>query len=330
MSSELTSRIVTAPASAPANALGGRSLRAVWLRLAIFLAPVLLVVCLPVYLVNPFGLFARGSIVPDGVRMENATRVNQALLAIVSFTKAPAPNILLGDSQMAHFDVNEIEAISQRPFSNLAYGGGTLAESIASFWYATRTVRLQSVYFGVSFYSFIDNTRNRVSMAQHLVKSPVASFTNGDVLEATLDDVLGQFLHHTVSYRPTVEVATFWRQQLGELARRRDSFPPSASTLAQLAAVANYCATHGIAFTLVIPPQHEDVRRRIVALGMQKQYDDFKATVTALGTTYDCDVSNELTRDAANFQDPFHMTPAAAALVAQSVWSGRHTWCEVH
>jgi hypothetical protein len=302
----------------------------VWLRLALFLAPILVVVCLPVYLVDPYGLFARHSIVPNRMRRENATRINQALLAIVEFSKSPTPNILLGDSQMAHFEVKEVEAISHRPFSNLAYGGGTLAESIASFWYAARTVRLESVYFGVSFYSFIDNTRNRVDAAERLVNSPPTSFANGDVLEATLDDILGQFLHHTVNYGPTIEVAAFWQQQLGELTRRRDSFPPSASIFAELVAIEKYCATHGIAFALVIPPQHEDVRRRIVMLGMQKQYADFKSTVSALGRTYDCDVSNEITRDAANFQDPFHMTPAAAAVVAQSIWSGRHIWCEVH
>jgi hypothetical protein len=329
MSSELASRPDAVSAAPPVSAPGGFTLRAVWLRLVVFLIPAVLVVCVPVYLVDPFGLFARASIVPDRVRVESATRVNQALLRIVSFTKAPTPNILLGDSQMAHFDVREIEAITHRPFSNLAYGGGTLAESIASFWYATRTVRLEHVYFGMSFYSFIDNTRNRVSAAERLVKNPLASFTSGDVLEAALDDILAQFLHHTVNYLPGVE-ATFWPQQLGELERRRDSFPPSASTLAEIAAIERYCAAQGIAFAFVIPPQHEDVRRRIVELGMRQQYADFKSSVTALGRTYDCDVSNEFTRDADNFQDPFHMTPFASELIAQSIWSTQHVLCEVH
>jgi hypothetical protein len=330
ISSELTSRN-RKPAAALASLPGWRrGLSAVWLRLAVFLVPALVVVCLPVYLVDPYGLFARRSIVPDRVRVESATRVNQALLAIVSFTRAPTPNILLGDSQMVHFNVKDIEALTHRPFSNLAYGGGTLAESIATFWYATRTVRLQSVYFGVSFYSFIDNTRNRIGAAEHLVKSPLASFANGDVLEATFDDIVAQYLHHTVNYGPSVPVATFWQQQLGELVRRRDSFAPSASTLAELAAIRNYCAAHRIAFAFVIPPQHEDVRRRIVELGMQKEYADFKSSVIALGRTYDCDVDNDITRDRSYFHDPFHTTDVAAARVAQSIWSGGHAWCEVH
>jgi hypothetical protein len=318
---------VAATTGQPVGARAGR-LWQVWLRLALFLMPALLVVCLPVYLIDPYGLFARSSIVADSVRSENAARVNQALQAIVTFTRSPAPNILLGDSQMAHFKLGDIEAITHRPFSNLSYGGGTLAESISSFWYATRITRLQSVYFGVSFYSFIDSSRNRVSAAERLVDNPLVSFASGDVLEATWDDILGQFLHHAVSYRPTVDAATFWQQQLGELLRRKASYPASTQTLTQLAAIVHYCKTHDIMFAFVIPPQHEDVRRRIAQLGMERQYADFKGTVTALAATYDCDVANEITRDAGNFQDPFHTTPVAADAVARSIWTDHHTWCE--
>ena len=321
-----TARAAASPATGAAQ--GRRALRTVWLRLGCFLVPPILLVCLPVYMVDPYGLFRGHSIVRDGVRSENAARVNQALQAIVSFAHDPRPNILLGDSQMAHFRAQDGAAIARRPFSNLAYGGGTRAESISSFWYAARTVRLQSVYLGVSFYSFIDSSRNRVSAAERLVSHPAASFASGDVLEATWDDISAQFLHHAVNYRPTVDVATFWRQQLGELVRRKASYPASAQTLAQLAAIVSYCRLHGITFAFVIPPQHEDVRARIAQLGMDAQYREFKATVSALAPTYDCDISNSLTRDAGNFQDPFHTTTAAATAVARSIWSEPHTWCE--
>ena len=302
----------------------------VWLRLALFLLPLVLAVGLPVYLVNAYGLFARGSIIADGVRAENAARVNQALLALVSFTHDPQPNILLGDSQMAHFRVTEIQDLTGHPFSNLSYGGGSLTEAITSFWYAARTVPLQRVYFGVSFYTFVDSSRDRIGSAEHLLGSPLARFTSGDVLEATWDDILSQFLHHAVNYRPTVDVTTFWQQQLGELVRRKESYPASARTLGELQEIVNYCRAHGIVFAFVIPPQHQDVRERIAQLGMQPEYGAFKATVTALAPTFDCDVANAVTREAGNFQDPFHTTAAAATRVAQSIWSGRHAWCEVH
>lgn len=308
----------------------GNALLRVWLRLAVFLLPPLLALGLPVYLVNAYGLFARGSIVVPGVRAENAARVNQALLAVVSFTRDPQPNIVLGDSQMAHFRLAEIQSLTGHPFSNLSYGGGTLAEAISSFWYAARTVPLQRVYFGVSFYTFIDSARNRIEPAEYLIASPLARFASGDVLEATWDDILAQFLHHAVDYRPTVDVATFWQQQLGELVRRKESYPVSVQTLRELKAIVNYCRAHGIAFAFVIPPQHQDVRARIAQLGMQEEYRAFKATVMMLAPTYDCDITNAITRDAGNFQDPFHTTATASTVVAQSIWSERHAWCEVH
>jgi hypothetical protein len=303
-------------------------LMAVWIRLSVFLATLLLVVCLPVYLIDPYGLFSKRSIVNDSVRLASAKRVNQVLQSIISFSKDPRPNILLGDSQMALFRADEIEAVTGLPYRNLAYGGGTLSEAITTFWYATRTVRLQRVYFGMSFYSFTDSSRNRAVSAEHIVKRPFAYFSDGDVLEAAWDDVAARFLYHPVSYQPTVDVATFWQQQLAELERRKRTYSASEQTLADLRALVHYCRTHGIEIVFVIPPEHEDVRRRIEKLGMDRQYADFKASVADLGPTYDCDIANEVTRAATNFQDPFHMTRATATLMTRSIWSGRHDWCE--
>jgi hypothetical protein len=304
-------------------------MRAIWIRLSIFFAPVVLLVCLPVYLIDPYSLFSRASIVSDRLRHENARRVNHVLLGIVSFTKNPTPNIVLGDSQMNYFKADEIEAVTQRPYSNLSYGGGTLAESIATFWYAARIVKLERVYFGMSFYSFTDNSRNRVGEAVHVVNNPLAYFSSGDVLEAAFDDVSAQFFLHAVSYQPPVDASKFWVQQLGELSRRKQTYSASEQTLGELREIVRYCRTHQIEIYFLIPPEHEDVRTRIDDLGMRDRYLAFKSTLAGLGPTFDCDIADEFTRDAANFQDPYHMTPAAGSLMTKSIWSGDHMWCEL-
>jgi hypothetical protein len=300
----------------------------VWARLGVFLSLPLLAVFLPVYLIDPYGRFSGTSIVADEVRTEYATRVNQALQAMITFSKNPQPNVILGDSQMALFRAEEIEALAGHPYSNLAYGGGTLAESIATFWYAARTVKLQRVYFGMSFYSFTDSSRNRISIAEGVIDHPITYFFNGDVLEATWDDAAAEFLHHRVSYRPTADAAAFWQQQLSELERRKRTFAPSQQTLEQLRAIVRFCRAQGIQFNFVIPPEHVDVRNRIALLGIAQKFADFKSRVSGLGPTYDCNVVNAVTRDAANFQDPFHMTRATATLMTQSIWSAKQHWCE--
>lgn len=305
-------------------------LGAVWLRLAVFVTPLLLAVCLPVYLIDPYALFSKRSVVADGLRMQTAAHVNQVLLAIIAFARDPAPNILLGDSQMALFGAAEVEAVAHQQYSNLAYGGGTLAEAVSTFWYAARTVRLQSVHFGVSYYSFTDSSRNRVGGAEAIVNSPLSYFFSGDVLEATWADAAAQFLRQPLRYQPTADQATFWQQQLAQLARRKQTYPASVQTLAQLRAIVRYCQEHGIEIAFVIPAQHEDVRRRILELGMNEQYAAFKAAVVALGPTYDCDISNAVTRDRANFRDPFHATRSALTLMIGSIWSDQHDLCEFH
>ena len=322
------SETVAKPALEPSGANMERPVN-IWLRLGLFLAPVVLLVCLPVLWIDPYGLFQKDAHVDDPVRLDNAARVNQVLLAIIAFSKSPTPNILLGDSQMTHLKATDVEAIAHQHYTNLSYGGGTLAEAIATFWYATRIVKLQSVYFGATFYSFTDNSRNRVGAAVQIVNNRLAYFPNGDVLEVTWDDLLAEVFHHAVSYQPTVDTATFWRQQLGELARRKQTYPVSEQTLAELREVVRYCQLNGVRLFFVIPPEHEDVRRRIRDLGMQEQYAVFKATVARLGPTYDCDVPSETTRDAHNFVDPFHTTQAAAALIVHDIWSGQHEQCPI-
>jgi hypothetical protein len=168
-----------------------------------------------------------------------------------------------------------------------------------------------------------------VGEAVHIVNHPLAYFSSGDVLEAALDDVSAQFFHHAVSYQPTVDPSKFWVQQLAELSRRKQTYSASDQTLAQLRDIVRYCRTHQIEIYFVIPPEHEDVRTRIDDLGMRDGYSAFKSTLAALGPTFDCDIPSEFTRNAANFQDPYHMTPAAGSLMTKSIWSGEHQWCEL-
>lgn len=322
MPSHLTQSAALRPGSSRSD------LKEIWIRLSLFFAPVLLIVAIPVYLIDPYGLFSQTPVEADTQRLEAAAGVNQVLLGIVAFSKHPTSNLLLGDSQMNHFKAEVIEAITRRQYTNLSYGGGTLAESIATFWYAARTVRLDSVYFGMSYYSFTDNSQDRVGAAVRIVKDPLVYFFSGDVLEAAWADAAAQFLHHAVSYKPTANASAFWQQQLGELVRRKQTYSASAKTLADLRDIVRYCREHGIEIFFVIPPEHEDVRTRLQQLGMSDQYSAFKAAVAGLGPTYDCDIPNAFTRDAGNFLDPYHTSVAAASTIAKNIWSGRHELCE--
>ena len=124
--------------------------------------------------------------------------------------------------------------------------------------------------------------------------------------------------------------ATFWQQQLGELSATQAELPGIGGTLAQTAGNrAAIAGNMGSTSVFVIPPEHDDVRRRIGELGMDREYAALQERRwPGSGQTYDCDITNELTRDNGNFRDPFHMTRSAAARVAKSIWSGNTEWCE--
>src|SRR5262245_64199418 len=138
-------------------------MRRLALKLALLALP-FAVLALTVWLVDPYCYFGD---CPSEERRgwdEIASRVSPPLWKLTSFRRNPAPNILLGDSRMALLDPVQVASIARRPFANLAYGGGSLKEAIATFWLADRLVALRSVTVGVNLDLYNEaNAKDRVS-----------------------------------------------------------------------------------------------------------------------------------------------------------------------
>ena len=88
-------------------------------KVALALAPIVLYLAVFVAFEpnNYFGLRATGS-------------DNSPISRIRAFEKDPHDSIILGDSRMAHFDMDLVDEVSGTQWSNLAYGGASLEESI--------------------------------------------------------------------------------------------------------------------------------------------------------------------------------------------------------
>ena len=193
----------------------GTGYRRAWLRLALFLLPIFVLVVPPVYYVDPFGLFARPSVIPESTRSKYAQQVNQVLWKLPAYGRDPAPNILLGDSQMARLSEQAIMAITGEKYSNLAYGGGTLRESISTFWFASQKVSLRKVFFGSKFSGVTTPTpRDRVTQTEEMVRNPALYFLNSDVLETTEYDIADAAFHHHTHLLPQESKDAFWSSQL--------------------------------------------------------------------------------------------------------------------
>jgi hypothetical protein len=308
---------------------GGRYLGRIWLRLVLFLAPILALVVLPVYYVDPFGVFAKPSVIPDPIRSHYAQQVNQVFWKLPAYDRHPAANILLGDSEMAQLPVQALQTVASQQYSNLAYGGGTLRESVSTFWFASRRVKLQKVLFGISFMEYNPYPLDRVRQAEEITRHPALYFSNPDVLETTAYDISDAVFHRPINLMPQVNKAAFWASQLEYLTKRykRNGRPQNLKD--EIRKIADYCRHSNVSIAFVIPPQHLDAQRRIRDLGVEDEYQQFKNDLISMGAVYDCDINSNLTRDANNYADPFHLTGNAAIDFAEDLGSGNPKWCQV-
>ena len=139
-------------------------------KLALALAPIVLYLAVFVAFEpnNYFGLRATGS-------------DNSPISRIRAFEKDPHDSIILGDSRMAHFDMDLVDEVSGTQWSNLAYGGASLEESIDEFYYVyEQHPEIQRVLMSISFYTLNANyrTANRMATVKTQLANPVAYISN--------------------------------------------------------------------------------------------------------------------------------------------------------
>ena len=151
-------------------------------RLALLAAPFLVYFAL-FFAFEPYDYFG----VKGGASSEDSV-----ITRVRAYLSAPEDAIILGDSRMAHFDMNAVAEASGRGWSNLAFGGASLNESIDLFYLAAENnPSLNTCYFGVSFYTLrAGDSRNRMEAIGTVVKNPVAYMLNFDYNA----DMLGELL----------------------------------------------------------------------------------------------------------------------------------------
>ncbi len=298
-----------------------------WLRLALFFVPILVLVVPPVYYVDPFGVFAKPSVIPEPIRSKYAQQVNQVFWKLPAYQRDPAANVLLGDSETARLPVQVLRTVTGQEYSNLAYGGGTLRESVSTFWLASRRVELQKVVFGISFMEYNPYPRDRVIQVEEIARHPALYFLNSDVLETTAYDIADAIFRVPINLLPQASKDAFWVSQLQYLNTRykRKASPQNLKT--EIREIVEYCHAHHISIIFVIPPQHTDAQRRVRELGVEDDYQQFKSDLVSMAPVYDCDIDSDLTRDKSNYVDPFHLTERAAARFTEDLGSGKPKWC---
>jgi hypothetical protein len=292
-------------------------------RAALLAAPFLLVAAF-VFAVDPYDYFGRSHWVSDAVKESTAGELHYALWKVQKFRRAPAHRILLGDSRMADLSTATIRSLTGEEYFNFAYGGGTIEESIDTYWLASSITRLDAVYIDMGLVNFNEyQTLNRVAEIRSIEANPLIYLSNRLVMRAAF---LAAYVAAT-GRQVNVEASTrtpeeFWKYQVEESMPQllhRYAYPVDIAK--RLQAVAADCKLRGTRFVIIIPPEHVDLLAQIHALGRDEDQERFKKFAATLGTVFDFDYPNDLTRSRAAFGDPFHFRDNNELI--EEVWGGR-------
>ena len=230
-----------------------------------------------------------------GLRGEGS--LNAPVSRIRAYENDMTNNVILGDSRMAHFDMELVEEVSDEAWSNVSYGGASLDESIDEFYYLYElNPDIQNVVFGVSFYTLNNNYRtvNRMATVKTQLENPAAYLFNLEyninALTVFKDEVLLGLpdVEETAEHTPDEYVdenggALPFRSDLIDYAENSlapvcENYAVNEAALERLLELAAFCEEHGVNFTVVFPPMDESVR---VLVAQPNGIDDTMADVLA-------------------------------------------------
>ncbi len=181
---------------------------------------------------------------------------NSPIARMRAYQQYPKDAVVIGDSRLAHFDMALVEKSAGKPFSNVAYGGASLAESIDAFYYLYgQNPRIKEVVFGLSFYTLNQNyaTVNRMATLQTQLQDPAAYVFNLEyninTATALLDKLRGL---------PDVEETATWGPE-DYLDEEGKSLPYRRDLIAYAATLYGNCAQPG-----TLPAVRRDAQNKVL------------------------------------------------------------------
>lgn len=289
-------------------------------RIAIFLSPFIIYIIIVLYL-DPFNVIYKNDRLTQ-LKVNISSKINYPLYKIQNYKNDPKEILLLGDSRTDNLMKFSKGNSYVDDISNVAYGGGTLAEIIDTFWYITKKHKIKKVYIGINFNLFNDKIdNNRVTEATALRESIPSYMFSKYTFRATHLILQSLLRKETIAIeKPKMSREEFWNFQLTSSASYYyNEYVHPDFYIRRLTKIADYCKKNNIELQFIIPPTHIDLQNRITDFNLVEEVNIFRNTLNQLGKTYDFDYPNELTNKKTNFLDPFHFNDSIAAIIMKEI-----------
>lgn len=235
--------------------------------------------------------------------------------------------ILLGDSRFEVLDTDYIEELTGERYTNLAFGGASIPESVQLFWFAAERCELQKVVFCVSFYTinWTYGDDRRVIKAMEYATEPEKYIYNLKNWMATYDAVKSYVetgVDPTVYVDPTAQRPSVimdntpgvYREDLLDYTRSIQimcsAYGISQTSMTALLDIVDYCEQNDIELTLVFPPAQQVIWDNVIyAYALDQRVAGYKELLKQYADCIDMEWESDFSRDQNNFRDGFHMYP---------------------
>lgn len=285
-------------------------------KLALVMLPVVIYFAIFIYF-EPYNYF--------GLK-HNEYVSDSAIVRVRNFLADPADVIILGDSRMAHFDIDLVESIVGEDVGQLAFGGASINESMDLLEYALKTnPDIHTIYFGASFYTLNRNYyKDRMSQIETIATNPLAYMLNFNYNMEMLNEIrwfiLGEENVHKrdegiwteKDYLNEDGTPRKYRKNLQEFAENLYNvcygYEYDQGDVDRYLELAQQCKDRGITLYTVLPPLDDSMIDIVVhPLGLEQYIEKFIGQVEDYTTllNFEYNETNIFTQD--EFYDGLHL-----------------------
>ena len=285
-------------------------------KLALVMLPVVIYFAIFIYF-EPYNYF--------GLK-HNEYVSDSAIVRVRNFLADHADVIILGDSRMAHFDIDLVESIVGEDVGQLAFGGASINESMDLLEYALKTnPDIHTIYFGASFYTLNRNYyKDRMSQIETIATNPLAYMLNFNYNMEMLNEIrwfiLGEENVHKrdegiwteEDYLNEDGTPRKYRKNLQEFAENLYNvcygYEYDQGDVDRYLELAQQCKDRGITLYTVLPPLDDSMIDIVVhPLGLEQYIEKFIGQVEDYTTllNFEYNETNIFTQD--EFYDGLHL-----------------------
>lgn len=259
------------------------------------------------------------------------TDSSQPVARVRAYQQEPGTRLIIGDSRLAHFDMDLVAEVSGQEWQNLAFGGASLRESLdlADFVLDSGN-EVEEILFELSFYTVNANyDTDRFSALEETLNNPLAYCLN---LEYNVN-ALTMFMNTVNNTPDTIEsgdwgpadyfdeegnaIPLHWKlyQYPSLIDSKCSSWSVNEEELLRLGDLARRCSEVGVKLTIVLPPMAEIVRTEVCEKYAidEKMQTDVLPLLQEWSNDYGCTVLDYewggscITDDDTQFFDGFHL-----------------------